>query len=130
MELIIRDFTRSGLKKLVSKLEEFSSQTKDKFKGIDIDFDLKDAYSNMKEIIDKFPYVLELVKTSAKKIGLELENTAIRGGTDGAMFTCRENIPMPNIFTGGYNFHSKKEYAVLEEMERSVDLLIEIVKNG
>ena len=130
LELIIRDFTKPGLEKLNNMLEKHSSETKKKFKGIGIKLNLKDAYSNMKEIIDRFPEVSKVVEKSADNIGLVLKRTPIRGGTDGAMLSWREKIAMPNIFTGGYNFHSKKEYAVLEEMEKSVDLIIEIVKNG
>ncbi len=60
---------------------------------------------------------------------IDLKHAAIRGGTDGARLSFM-GIPTPNIFTGGYNFHSKYEFAVLEEMEAAVELMIEIAGGG
>ncbi|OOF40198.1 hypothetical protein BKK56_08330 [Rodentibacter genomosp. 2] len=51
----------------------------------------------------------------------------IRGGTDGA-FLAEKGLPCPNIFTGGYNFHSKHELISLEGMEKAVEVITEIVK--
>jgi len=36
-------------------------------------------------------------------------------------------LPCPNIWTGGYLYHSRYEFAVLEEMEKTVDLLISLI---
>lgn len=36
-------------------------------------------------------------------------------------------IPCPNIFTGGYNFHSKYEFISLEGMQQAVEVILRIV---
>ena len=52
---------------------------------------------------------------------------AFRGGTDGA-FLSANGLACPNIFTGGYNFHSKHELISLEGMEKAVEVIVEMVK--
>ena len=73
--------------------------------------------------------VVDLVKKSMKDIGIHPSSHAIRGGTDGARLTY-QGLPCPNLGTGGYNFHGKYEYASIQEMEKSVELLLKIVENN
>ena len=37
-------------------------------------------------------------------------------------------LACPNLGTGGYNFHGRYEYLSLNELEKMIDVLIEIVK--
>ena len=62
-----------------------------------------------------------------KKAGVEPVFTPIRGGTDGSRLT-EMGIPAPNIFTGGHNFHSLYEWASLDQMYKTVQILIELSK--
>ena len=68
---------------------------------------------------------------NAKKAMAELDITPIivpiRGGTDGARLSYM-GLPCPNLCTGGHNCHGKFEYAVVEDMERTVELLTKIVE--
>ena len=73
--------------------------------------------------------VIELVRMSMKQIGLTPRSQAIRGGTDGARLTY-EGLPCPNLGTGGYNYHGKFEFASIQEMNKSVELLLKIVENS
>ena len=54
---------------------------------------------------------------------------AIRGGTDGARLTY-DGLPCPILGTGGYNYHGKYEFASIQEMQKSVELLLKIVENN
>ncbi|MGN1065080.1 MAG: peptidase T, partial [Thermoguttaceae bacterium] len=49
----------------------------------------------------------------------------IRGGTDGSRLT-EMGLPTPNLFTGGYNFHSVTEFLVIEENEQATATLVEL----
>ena len=49
----------------------------------------------------------------------------IRGGTDGAALSFK-GLPCPNIFTGGYNYHGKHEFASLDIMEKTVTVIMRI----
>ena len=53
----------------------------------------------------------------------------IRGGTDGARLSYM-GLLCPNLSTGGYNFHGRKELISVQAMEKMVDVLMEIAKNA
>jgi tripeptide aminopeptidase len=77
----------------------------------------------MKEKIDRTPEVLEKLLAAGRACGVELRLKPIRGGTDGARLT-ELGIPTPNIFTGGRNFHSRTEWASLDDMALAVKIII------
>ena len=41
-----------------------------------------------------------------------------------------DGLPCPNLGTGGYNYHGKYEFASIQEMQKSVELLLKIVENN
>ena len=92
-----------------------------------IKLDIKDAYKNMRSYIEKDMRVIDKAVEAMKKVGLNPRHSAIRGGTDGASLTYM-GLPCPNLGTGGYNCHGKYEYVSINEMEKMVELLIEIAK--
>lgn len=100
-----------------------------KYPANTIRINLEDSYANMRTIIEKDMRIVDLVKTSMKQLGIEPCSQAIRGGTDGARLTF-EGLPCPNLGTGGYNYHGKYEYACIDEMEQSVELLLKIIENA
>ena len=51
----------------------------------------------------------------------------VRGGTDGASLSYK-GLPTPNLFTGGYNFHGRYEILSVDIMEKSLEVLKNIVK--
>jgi tripeptide aminopeptidase len=52
----------------------------------------------------------------------------VRGGTDGARLSYM-GLPCPNICTGGHNFHGKFEYIPVQSMEKTVEILLEVVSS-
>jgi len=57
--------------------------------------------------------------------GMEPEISIIRGGTDGSVLTER-GLPTPNLSTGQHNPHSPLEWTSLEEMQKAVDVLVQL----
>jgi tripeptide aminopeptidase len=49
----------------------------------------------------------------------------IRGGTDGSRLSFM-GLPCPNIFTGMQAIHSKHEWVGVTDMEKSVEVLVNI----
>jgi tripeptide aminopeptidase len=37
-------------------------------------------------------------------------------------------LPTPNIFTGGCNYHSVREWASLQDMEKATQVILEIIR--
>ena len=89
--------------------------------------ELKDSYRNMKEIVEKHPEILERAKKAFTENGVKPVVQPIRGGTDGAQLSFR-GLPCPNLSTGGYNFHGRKELIPVQAMEKMTDVLVSIVK--
>jgi tripeptide aminopeptidase len=83
-------------------------------------------YLNMREKLDEKPEVLERAMEAARRAGVEPVIRPIRGGTDGARLT-ELGVPTPNLYTGGYNYHSRYEWASVSEMGQTVDTVIELV---
>ena len=86
---------------------------------------LKDSYRNMKEIVEQYPEILERAKKAFLANGVEPIIKAIRGGTDGAQLSFR-GLPCPNLSTGGYNYHGRKELIPVPAMEKMVDVLVSL----
>jgi tripeptide aminopeptidase len=79
----------------------------------------------MKYVLDKYPLVTEYAIEAVRRTGLSPKQGLIRGGTDGARLSYM-GVPTPNIFTGGHNFHSKKEWISVQDMEKAVETIIHL----
>ena len=88
--------------------------------------EFRDSYRNMKEIVEKYPEILDRAKKAFRANGVEPLIQPIRGGTDGAQLSFR-GLPCPNLPTGGYNFHGRKELITVQAMDKMVDVLESIV---
>ena len=88
---------------------------------------LNDSYYNMKEIIDRHHWLIDIATDSMKELGIEPRICPIRGGTDGARLSY-EGLPCPNLCTGGHNFHGRHEYVCIQSMEKIVQLLLKITE--
>lgn len=64
---------------------------------------------------------------AAKEIGIEPILVPERGGTDGARLSFM-GLPCPNLGTGGYAFHGPYEHVTVEGMDKTVDMMLGIVK--
>ena len=86
---------------------------------------IKDSYFNMKQCIEPVMYVVDRAKEAMRQAGMDPVEVPIRGGTDGARLSY-EGLPCPNLCTGGENYHGRFEYIPVEDMERCVQMLINI----
>ncbi|WP_455544235.1 peptidase T [Intestinibacter sp.] len=129
LSYILRDFDLNGLEERKAKIKEITKTLQQKYGKDRIVVEIKDSYYNMKEKIEPVMYIIDLAKKAMEDADVEPKIVPIRGGTDGARISYM-GIPTPNLFTGGYNFHGYYEYAVAEEMEKSKQVIINIIKNN
>lgn len=129
MSYIIRNHNEDLFEKQKEDFRRIADYLNQKYTEHTIQLTIQDSYANMRTIIEKDMSIIELVKTSMKQLGLQPKSTAIRGGTDGARLTY-DGLPCPNLGTGGYNYHGKFEFASIQEMQTSVELLLKIVENS
>ena len=124
---LVRDFEAVGLQKLEETLEEICANARQRFPGAKIEIKIDAAYRNMKTELDKHPEVLALAREAMQSLGLEPVTRSIRGGTDGSRLTLA-GLPTPNLFAGGQNFHSVKEYVSVQTMEKASRLIVGIAR--
>lgn len=92
-----------------------------------VEVTIKPGYRNMRPLIEQHPDVLKRAFDAYKAVGVPVRTSPIRGGTDGANLTYK-GLPCPNLGTGGYHGHGKYEFAILEQMETMVEILLHIIK--
>ena len=126
-ELILRDFDREKLVKRGQIIKDSANMLMKKYPGISIKVSIKEQYENMKPYVDKNPKPVELAKAALRKNGIEPRSTKIRGGTDGATFS-KMGLVTPNLGTGSYNHHGRFEFLVIQQFEKMIDVVIDILK--
>lgn len=127
VQFIIRDFETPKLVGYETFLEKLAKETTEKFPGSRYAVESKEQYRNMKEVLDKHPQVMAFAEEAYKRSGIKPHLTNIRGGTDGARLSFM-GMPCPNIFTGEMGIHSKQEYVSVQDMEKAVEVCVELVK--
>ena len=125
IDFIVRDFDTAMLAVHEKKLFELAQNVVSKYQGATITCSVTEQYRNMKEIIDQHPHITSLAKAAYEKAGLTMLKEPIRGGTDGSRLSFM-GLPCPNIFTGMQAIHSKHEWVGVTDMEKSVEVLVNI----
>ncbi len=88
---------------------------------------ITDVYRNMREVFNTQPEALEIAAEALKALGLTPVEDPARGGTDGATLSLK-GLPCPNLGCGGRNFHGPYEYCVMEELDKSVELILKVIE--
>jgi tripeptide aminopeptidase len=81
----------------------------------------------MKEVLKDYPQLTEYAVEATRKAGVTPKLKPIRGGTDGSNLTFR-GLPCPNLFTGGHNFHGKLEFNSRRGLEKTTEMLVNLVQ--
>jgi len=118
VRLIVRDFDDELLQSHVALLRGAAERAVASHPGAVLEFELIRQYRNMRTYIEQVPEVVELATEAVRAEGIEPIRTPIRGGTDGSRLSER-GLPTPNIFDGGYEYHSVREWASLQDMAAS-----------
>ncbi|GAA1826030.1 peptidase T [Agromyces salentinus] len=84
-------------------------------------------YPNMRSYVDEFPQVTDAAERAIRAEGLEPLRSAVRGGTDGSQLSAM-GLPTPNLFTGGHEFHSVREWASLQEMAAAAATVVRLAE--
>jgi tripeptide aminopeptidase len=123
---IIRDHDMEKFQQKKAVMQAAADFLNAKYGEGTVELGIRDSYFNMKEKIEPCMYIIERAKKAMEEVGITPVVVPIRGGTDGARLSF-EGLPCPNLFTGGENFHGRFEYIPVEDMEKSVDLLVQIL---
>jgi len=127
VQFIVRDFETSTLATHEKQLENYAKAACEKFPGSSYQIQITEQYRNMREILDQFPQVMGNAAKAYQQAGIEPNIMAIRGGTDGSRLSFM-GLPCPNIFTGEMGIHSKQEYVSVQDMEKAVEVCVNLVQ--
>lgn len=127
IDFILRDFDTEQLAERANELAEIVIAIAPRYPNSEIKLRITEQYRNMKEVLDENPHVTELAVRAMQSLGIETSTDSIRGGTDGSRLSFM-GLPCPNIFAGEHAFHSRYEWASLEEMEMASKVVVEIAR--
>ncbi len=127
LHFIIRAFDKEEFENKKQTITNIVNTLNKKYNNI-LELNLKDSYFNMYDILKDNMEIVEKAKNAIEKAGLNVSVKPIRGGTDGARLSFM-NLPCPNIFTGGHNFHGPYEYICIDSMVKAVEVIINIAKD-
>jgi len=127
IEFIIRDFDTSQLEVYETKLKNMAGAIVSGYPGAKVETEVREQYRNMKEIIDQHPQMEINAREAYTMAGIPFIKEPIRGGTDGSRLSFM-GLPCANIFTGMQGIHSKQEWISVYDMEKSVEVLINLVQ--
>jgi tripeptide aminopeptidase len=127
IRFIARDFDRARLQEHVALLERLVEEVRAEESGVEIAVEPRKQYRNMKDYLVRHPRVIELAEEAIRRAGMEPKRTFIRGGTDGSWLTER-GLPTPNLFTGGHDFHSVREWVCVQDMAAAVATIVHLAQ--
>jgi tripeptide aminopeptidase len=127
VKLIVRDFVTAGLAEKERRVEALAREVAAAWPGATVTCSVKESYRNLGEVLTGQPEIADHLREAVRRVGLTPIESAIRGGTDGSRLSFM-GLPTPNVFTGGHNFHSRLEWASVQDMEKSVEVILELCK--
>ena len=127
LEFLVRDFDTGQLAVHEARLKSIAEEILAKYPKATMQFVAEEQYRNMKEILDQYPQVTAHAEKAYQRVGLQVIKEPIRGGTDGSRLSFM-GLPCPNIFTGMQAIHSRHEWIGVRDMEKAVEVLVELVQ--
>jgi tripeptide aminopeptidase len=122
IKLIVRDFDEDLLERHVALVRRTAEEVAP---GAEVA--VKPQYSNMRRHLEAHPEVVERAAQAIRAEGLEVVRVPIRGGTDGSILSAR-GLPTPNLFTGGHEYHSKREWASVQDMASAAATVVRLAE--
>jgi tripeptide aminopeptidase len=127
VRFIVRDFVTAGLKEKEAWLEALAREVVASVPGASLEVQVTEQYRNMREVIERHPLIVDCAREAMRRAGVTPLEHPIRGGTDGSKLSFM-GLPTPNVFAGEQNFHSRLEWVSAQDMEKAVDVIVEIAK--
>ncbi len=127
LQFIIRDFDSAVNQRRMEYIKQAVRSFELRYTGLQIEFVARDQYNNMREILDKYPDVVEKARKAIIAAGLTPREKPIRGGTDGARF-CFMGVPTPNLFSGAMMVHSKTEWIAELALEKAAEVVLHLCR--
>jgi tripeptide aminopeptidase len=127
IRLIVRDFDDDLLERHVALLRATAEEVVASEPRASVEVDVRRQYPNMRSHLEPFPEVVEAAERAIRDEGIEPLRTPIRGGTDGSLLS-EMGLPTPNVFTGGHEYHSVREWASVQDMAAAAATIVRLAE--
>jgi tripeptide aminopeptidase len=127
LRFIVRDFENERLAEHVAFLRGLAEEVAAVEPRCSIEVEDRIQYRNPRVALDRHPEIVANLEEAVRRVGLEPRQTSIRGGTDGSALT-EMGLPTPNLFTGGHDAHSEREWICVEDMGLASATLVELAQ--
>jgi len=127
LRFIARDFENDRLAEHVSFLRGIAEEVAAAEPRCSIEVEDRIQYLNPRDALERHPAIVANLEEAVRRVGLEPKQTAIRGGTDGSVLT-EMGLPSANLFTGGHDAHSEREWICVEDMGLAAATLVELAQ--
>jgi tripeptide aminopeptidase len=128
VKLIIRDFRTERLSEYQEILKGIMDKIMLAYPKATYEFKAKEQYRNMGEVLQQHPKVIKHAINAIEQEGIKPLSIPVRGGTDGSRLSFM-GLPCPNLFTGEMALHSKQEFVSVQDMEKSVRVVLRLLQN-
>jgi tripeptide aminopeptidase len=125
IRLIVRDFEDHLLDAHLELLERTARGVVESEPRAGLQFEVRPQYRNMRRFMEQAPEVTAAADEAVRAEGIEPIRKPIRGGTDGSRLSER-GLPTPNIFTGGHEYHSVREWASVQDMAAAAATVVRL----
>jgi tripeptide aminopeptidase len=124
---IVRDFDDDKLAAHTALLRRTAEEIVGRHPTAKLEVQVTPQYPNMRRYLDAFPRAVEAAEQAIRAEGIEVVRTPIRGGTDGSRLSAM-GLPTPNLFTGGHDYHSPREWASVQEMAAAAATIVRLAE--
>ena len=125
VDFIARDHEDDLLAEHVALIERLAGEVEQREPRAKVDVEIRHSYRNMRPFIEQNPRVVDAALEAIRRAGVEPRLAITRGGTDGAVLSER-GLPTPNLFTGGQEYHSVREWASVQDMAAAAATIVEL----
>jgi tripeptide aminopeptidase len=122
---ILRDFDDDKLEGHVALLKEIAADVVGSEPNARLSIEVKDQYPNMRRFLEPYPEIMDKAERAIRAEGIEPIPEAARGGTDGSILSQR-GLPTPNVFAGGHEFHSVREWVSVQDMAAAAAVVVRL----
>jgi tripeptide aminopeptidase len=127
VRFILRDFDDDALERHRELLERAAREVLAAEPRARLELEVREQYRNMRRFLNPVPEVAAAADAAIRAEGIEPIRRPIRGGTDGSRLS-EMGLPTPNIFTGGHEYHSVREWASLQEMAAAAAVVVRLAE--
>lgn len=127
LRFIARDFENARLADHVAFLRGVAQEVAAAEPRCTVEVEDRIQYLNTRDGLERHPQIVANLEEAIRRVGLEPRQTAIRGGTDGSALT-EMGLPTANVFTGGHDAHSEREWICIEDMGLAAATLVELAR--